>query len=60
MIPNILRGLRDQADPHLFDSTLQPFETISFCSSMVKIRPAVGVACPNKARVNWARNYGKL
>lgn len=27
---------------------------------MVKIRAAVGEACPNKARVNWARNYGKL
>lgn len=49
-----------RTDPHLFGSTLQPFETIWFSSSMVKIRAAVGEACPNKARVNWARNYGKL
>lgn len=52
--------LRDQAGAHLFDSTLQPFETIWSSNTMVKISAAVGQGLPKKSRANWARHYGKL
>lgn len=52
--------LRDQAGAHLFDSTLQLFETMWSSNTMVKISAAVGQALLNKARANWARHFGKL